>query len=101
MTTLKSNRFVVAPTNLFLYLAYATGLTLFLFYIDEGYYSFAWMSEPGAWFIFSLYSLLFLIILLLIDAFTFRKIAGIQKGLVSLTIGFLINFILVITLFLI
>jgi hypothetical protein len=99
MTTANTNRFIVAPTNLFLYLAYASALTLFLFYIDEGYYSFAWMSEPGAWFVFSLYNLFFLIVLLLIDAFTFRKIFGIQKGLVSLAIGFLINFILVITLF--
>lgn len=99
MTTIKTNRFIVDPINLFLYLAYATALTLFLFYIDEGYYNFAWMSEPGAWFVFSLYSLLFLIVLLLIDAFTFRKISGLQKGLVSLAIGFLINFILVLTLF--
>lgn len=30
-------------------------VTMFLFYIDEGYYSFAWMTEPGAWIIFSIY----------------------------------------------
>ncbi len=39
-------------------LLYAILITLFLFYIDEGYYNFNWMKERGAWIIFSIYVLL-------------------------------------------
>lgn len=99
MNALSTNRFIVAPINLLLYLSYATLLTLFLCYIDEGHYNFAWMSEPGIWFVFGLYSLFFLVILLLVDAFTFRRLSGIQKGLVTVAIGFILNFVLVATLF--
>ena len=42
-------------------LAISVLLTLFLFYIDEGYYNFRWMLEPGAWFVFVLYSGMFFI----------------------------------------
>lgn len=27
-----------------------------LFYLDEGYYSFQWMKQPGNWIVFSIYS---------------------------------------------
>lgn len=30
-------------------------VTLFLFYIDEGFYSFAWMLSAGSWIIFTIY----------------------------------------------
>ena len=30
-------------------------ITLFLFYVDEGYYSFAWMESWGNWFVFFIY----------------------------------------------
>ncbi|MBP6183928.1 MAG: hypothetical protein KA479_03245 [Saprospiraceae bacterium] len=30
-------------------------LTLFLFFIDEGYYSFEWMQDPGNWVPFFIY----------------------------------------------
>jgi hypothetical protein len=30
-------------------------MTLFLFYIDEGFYSFAWMKQAGAWIVFFIY----------------------------------------------
>ena len=45
------------PNKTILYQAlFSIGLTLFLFFIDEGYYSFAWMRDPGAWLIFFVYS---------------------------------------------
>lgn len=34
-------------------------LTTYLFYLDEGYYSFKWMLEPGAWIVFSIYVFIF------------------------------------------
>jgi hypothetical protein len=33
----------------------ASLLTLFLFYIDEGYYNFKWMLNPGNWSVFGFY----------------------------------------------
>jgi hypothetical protein len=43
----------------------ATIVTLFLFYIDEGYYNFNWMTSVGNWFVFFIY-LTFLTVLLLV-----------------------------------
>jgi hypothetical protein len=36
-------------------LALSVLVTLFLFYIDEGYYNFKWMLDIGNWFIFMIY----------------------------------------------
>lgn len=36
-------------------LALAAALTLFLFYIDEGYYNFKWMLNAGSWGIYFIY----------------------------------------------
>lgn len=33
----------------------AVVLTIILFYIDEGFYSFTWMTQPGNWVVFGLY----------------------------------------------
>lgn len=30
-------------------------IVMFLFYLDEGFYNFNWMKEPGAWIVFFLY----------------------------------------------
>ena len=84
MNNLSTSRFLVEIDNLVIYTTISCALTMFLFYIDEGYYNFEWMSNPGAWFVFSLYSLLFVIILLLFDAFTFRKYQGNKKAAFSL-----------------
>lgn len=39
----------------FLPIISAVLITLFLFFIDEGYYSFKWMSDLGNWMIFFIY----------------------------------------------
>ncbi len=44
-----------------LYLSLAFISTQFLFFIDEGYYDFRWMKDPGNWFVFIFY-LMFLFI---------------------------------------
>lgn len=36
-------------------LTIAVIITLFLFYIDEGYYNFNWMLDFGNWFVFVIY----------------------------------------------
>lgn len=33
---------------------------MFFFYIDEGYFTFNWMSEPGAWIPFTFYTGIYL-----------------------------------------
>lgn len=33
----------------------AVAITLFLFYIDEGYYDFRWTENAGNWFVFVIY----------------------------------------------
>ena len=37
------------------FLGAAIGLTLFLFFIDEGFYDFRWLSDPGNWIAFAIY----------------------------------------------
>ncbi|MEZ4948503.1 MAG: hypothetical protein R2879_14370 [Saprospiraceae bacterium] len=50
-----SNHKSANPTLLFF--LFAALFTAFLFFIDEGLYSFKWMAEPGAWFVFFIYTL--------------------------------------------
>ena len=35
-------------------------VTTFLFYIDEAYYSFSWMLNPGAWLVFLMFAIVIL-----------------------------------------
>jgi len=39
-----------------LLLANSVFITIFLFFIDEGYYNFKWMTNWGAWLVFSIYT---------------------------------------------
>lgn len=96
MNIAKSNRFVVEPKNLLIYIGFVVAITMYLVYLDEGYFNFNWMSNPGTWFVFTLYSLYFLIVCLLADAFLFRKLSGLQKGLTTIAcfIVFLAVFVL-------
>lgn len=49
-------------------------VTLFLFYIDEGYYNFKWMLNLGNWFIFMLYvGILFSAQMLVIKAIMYKN----------------------------
>jgi len=80
------NRFVVEPKNLLLYIAFAICITLFMGYVDEGYYSFAFLKEPGVLLVLSIYGLFFLVVNLLLDAFTFRKVDGMKKGMLTLLV---------------
>lgn len=54
---MKSKKYLIILLN-------AIVITLFLFYIDEGYYNFNWMKEKGAWLIFSIYVMLIASLLL-------------------------------------
>ncbi|MEO8150001.1 MAG: hypothetical protein ABI723_20350 [Bacteroidia bacterium] len=51
----------------------AIAVTLFLFFIDEGYYNFNWMDDAGNWFAFLIYVFLLFTAQLLLIAFLFRN----------------------------
>lgn len=44
-----------AKSEVIIPLTIAVIITLFLFYIDEGYYNFNWMLDFGNWFVFVIY----------------------------------------------
>jgi hypothetical protein len=73
--------------------------TLYLFYIDEGYYSFAWMKEPGSWFIFLIYVTFFTFIQFIIRLFFFKNMSSIRRNVIVAAIGLPVSLILIYILF--
>lgn len=77
-------------------LAIAAGVTLFLFYIDEGYYNFKWMLNIGNWVVFAIYvSILFFAQWLIIKTVTYKnedKTMRNLKYLLGIVIGLLMTF---------
>ena len=54
-------------------------LTLFFFFIDEGYYSFKWMLEPGAWIVFLIYVFILSSVQILTLGFLFKFLPSLFK----------------------
>jgi len=74
-------------------------ITLFLFYIDEGYYSFAWMKSAVAWIIFSIYAFVFFAIQTIIYHFlTKKKKAALNKLFLAFMVGVPLGFVLLLLL---
>jgi len=73
--------------------------TLFLFYIDEGLYSFVWIKEAGAWIVFCIYVLIFFTLQVGISAFLlknkFSYLKGVLIALFSIVLGLGLFFIFV------
>ncbi len=70
-------------------------IVLFLFFIDEGYYDFRWMTDPGNWLAFLMYLAVFFVIQSLIYNFGLSYLKGPVKnilmlGVVTVGIVFLI-----------
>jgi hypothetical protein len=63
-------------------------IVMFLFFIDEGYYDFRWMKDPGNWFVFMIYMIIFFPVQWGISHFVFSRLAGWKKtaALVGITI---------------
>jgi len=55
------------------------GVVLFLFFIDEGYYSLNWMLDSGNWMVFALYCLLLFPVHFGISEYVFRRVVGFRK----------------------
>jgi len=72
-------------------------ITLFLFYIDEGLYSFAWMKQAAAWIVFGIYTLIFFTLQIGIGAFVFKTRFSFLKGfliaLLSVILGLSLFFV--------
>lgn len=62
-------------------------LTSFLFFIDEGYYDFRWMLDPGNWIVFIIYCMVLFAIQMLFFELVFRNYRGRGKLLLSLAGG--------------
>ena len=56
-------------------------MVLFLFYIDEGWYSFKWMLDLGNWLVFCIYMIIFIPIFWIMTRYMFRRHAGLKKAL--------------------
>jgi hypothetical protein len=61
----------------------------FLFFIDEGYYDFRWMKDPGAWFVFGLYSLGIFPLQWAVSWFLFRNLPYWKRILLRMLTGIL------------
>src|SRR5690349_17205848 len=73
--------------NLLIPFGSAVLITLFLFYIDEGYYDFRWMLQWGNWLVFVIYLILLFPVQWAISYVLFRKFHVVEKALMMLFIG--------------
>lgn len=71
-------------------------ITLFLFFIDEGYYNFNWMANIGNWIAFLIYVVPVFLFQLLIYAVALRRYPGRGKIWMSIVFGTAMALMLVI-----
>jgi hypothetical protein len=62
-------------------------ITLFLFYMDEGYYSFSWMNKPGNWIAFAIYTIGFILGQAIANLLILARYKGTHKTLLTCMIG--------------
>ena len=74
-------------------------VTLFLFFIDEGLYSFQWTKDLGTWIAFGIYAGAMFVGQLLIASILFRKFEHQKRAWLSLLIGMPLTLTLVLALF--
>lgn len=65
----KNNSDKLAP----LFLAIAALVMLYLLYLDDGLYSFAWMASPVAWVLYAVYTIVLFIPQVLLARYVFKK----------------------------
>jgi len=71
-------------------------ITLFLFFIDEGYYNFKWMTNLGSWIVFIVYAAAIFLGQLIFSNLLLKKYQGIGKTLISVICGSSIGILFVI-----
>lgn len=82
-----------------IYLFTSVIVTLFLFYIDEGYYSFQWMISAGNWIVFVIYVSIFLVTQLGFNLLSDKILSSQTRRALSLLIGIPIGMIFLILVF--
>lgn len=65
----------------------SVAVTLFLFFIDEGYYNFNWMADLGNWVAFAIYFTAILVVQVALRALVFRKVTGLLGDGVAFVAG--------------
>lgn len=85
--------------DIIMYLSSSVIVTMFLFYIDEGYYSFQWMTSFGAWIVFLTYTFVFWFTRLGVDVFILKKLAFRIRRIFTLIFGLSIGMIFLIFIF--
>ncbi|MFY0644927.1 MAG: hypothetical protein JXR19_10715 [Bacteroidia bacterium] len=83
-------------TEVWLLAAATLVITLFLFFIDEGYYNFHWMRSVGNWIAFLIYFTLIFFFQLLISQVVLRNFHGKGKAVISIVLGTTIALLLAI-----
>ena len=86
-------------SDLAVYLISALIVTLFLFFIDEGYYSFQWMTSVGSWIVFVVYAGGLLLSQILISSLIAKRLVGNTKRVLSLVVGIPVGFLILLFLF--
>lgn len=74
-------------------------ITIFLFFIDEGYYDFRWMSDAGNWIPFFIYLVVIFILQLVFSDIILKKYHGKNKTILSILEGAVIGLILLVLIF--
>lgn len=69
----------------------AASATMFLFYIDEGYYDFRWMNDFGNWFVFFIYLGILTGAQVLMGRLFFRRFKGWTRGILTGATGLVLG----------
>jgi hypothetical protein len=69
------------------YLLTSVSLTLILFFIDEGYYNFKWMTNVGNWLMFVVYAGGIFLLQIIADQLLFRKLSTQMRVALSVLLG--------------
>ncbi len=62
-------------------------ITLFLFFIDEGYYNFDWMFSTFNWVPFFIYAFCIFTAQVFVSVILLKKYTGKGKGIISVVLG--------------
>jgi len=83
--------------DIIVFIASSVLITMFLFFIDEGYYNFKWMADFGNWVAFIIYVVPIFLCQLLIGRFLLSRYRGPGKSIVSIALGTTIAIFVLVT----
>lgn len=95
MTSEISTSTKISESHVLALLTSAIVITLYLFYLDEGYYNFKWMSNPGNWIMFVIYVGIFFSCQFLVSTLLLKRLKGLKKTIFSILGGGIAVMILV------